>query len=180
VRRYYFQITQSHSFYDKRIHDMNWMNEKNSSEIEEFLKLLALCHTVVPEIDQKTGNCEYQAASPDEDALVKGAKYLGVNFFERSSDLVKIKINDQEETYKLLNIIEFTSSRKRMSAIYQDKDEKIFILTKGADSGIYFYSNIVILPLLKKDTKQIDETLNNLLVFAEEGLRYFNFFKIEL
>jgi microsomal dipeptidase-like Zn-dependent dipeptidase len=45
---------------------------------------------------------------------------------------------------------------------------------------VYISSNIVILPLLKKDTKQIDETLNNLLVFAEEGLRYFNFFKIEL
>ena len=35
---------------------------------------------------------------------------------------------------EILNIIEFTSSRKRMSVIIRDPDGKIKVLTKGADS----------------------------------------------
>ena len=35
---------------------------------------------------------------------------------------------------EILNIIEFTSQRKRMSVIIRDPDGKIKVLTKGADS----------------------------------------------
>lgn len=46
--------------------------------IYEFLTLLAVCHTVIPEI--KNGNLQYQASSPDEAALVAGAELLGFQF----------------------------------------------------------------------------------------------------
>ena len=46
--------------------------------LKEFLTLLAVCHTVIPEIrDEKT---VYQASSPDEAALVAGAELLGYQF----------------------------------------------------------------------------------------------------
>jgi phospholipid-transporting ATPase len=46
--------------------------------IREFLRLLAVCHTVIPE--EKDGRMIYQASSPDEAALVAGAELLGYQF----------------------------------------------------------------------------------------------------
>lgn len=44
----------------------------------EFLRMLAVCHTVIPEV--KDGKMIYQASSPDEAALVAGAELLGYRF----------------------------------------------------------------------------------------------------
>lgn len=46
--------------------------------IQEFLTLLAVCHTVIPEVQD--GKIVYQASSPDEAALVAGAELLGYQF----------------------------------------------------------------------------------------------------
>lgn len=46
--------------------------------IHEFLTLLAVCHTVIPE--NRDGKMHYQASSPDEAALVAGAELLGYQF----------------------------------------------------------------------------------------------------
>ena len=52
--------------------------EREKEVLREFLTLLAVCHTVIPEIrDEKT---VYQASSPDEAALVAGAELLGYQF----------------------------------------------------------------------------------------------------
>ena len=48
----------------------------------EFLTLLAVCHTVIPE--QRDGKMHYQASSPDEAALVAGAEQLGYQFHVRN------------------------------------------------------------------------------------------------
>jgi phospholipid-transporting ATPase len=47
--------------------------------VREFLSLLAVCHTVIPEM--KEGKMVYQASSPDEAALVAGAELLGYKFY---------------------------------------------------------------------------------------------------
>lgn len=46
--------------------------------LKEFLTLLAVCHTVIPEVHD--GKMVYQASSPDEAALVAGAEQLGYQF----------------------------------------------------------------------------------------------------
>lgn len=46
--------------------------------LKEFLTLLAVCHTVIPEV--KDGKTVFQASSPDEAALVSGAELLGYQF----------------------------------------------------------------------------------------------------
>ena len=48
---------------------------------DEFLTLLAVCHTVIPEVHD--GKMRYQASSPDEAALVAGAEILGYQFHVR-------------------------------------------------------------------------------------------------
>lgn len=46
--------------------------------VQEFLTLLSVCHTVIPEF--RDGKIVYQASSPDEAALVAGAELLGYQF----------------------------------------------------------------------------------------------------
>jgi phospholipid-transporting ATPase len=50
--------------------------------VHEFMCLLAVCHTVIPE-EGKDGKMTYQASSPDEAALVAGAELLGYQFHVR-------------------------------------------------------------------------------------------------
>jgi phospholipid-transporting ATPase len=56
---------------------------KGGTVLEEFLTLLATCHTVIPEAGED-GKIVYQASSPDEAALVQGADVLGYSFNVRS------------------------------------------------------------------------------------------------
>lgn len=107
-----------------------------------FLLSLALCHTCIPE-KNNDGDITYQAASPDELALVMAAQDLGYIVTDRQSSSVTIKTypdNDEEkpvyETYEVLDVIEFSSARKRMSIIVRFPDQRICLLTKGADSTV--------------------------------------------
>lgn len=133
-----------------------------ATTIDEFLALLATCHTVIPEMDEK-GKIKYQAASPDEGALVDGAKMLGYKFVARKPRSVIIEVKGQELEYELLAVCEFNSTRKRMSAIYRCPDGKIRCYCKGADT--------VILERLNDQNPHVDITLRHLEEYASEGLR---------
>ncbi|TGZ80945.1 putative phospholipid-transporting ATPase [Ascodesmis nigricans] len=148
------------------IHDFKTMAENLKSHptrdiIHHFLTLLATCHTVIPEM--KGTEIKYQAASPDEGALVDGAVQLGYKFIARKPRAVAIMVDGQEYEYELLNICEFNSTRKRMSTILRCPDGKVRIYTKGADT--------VILERLAKDHPPVDITLQHLEDYATEGLR---------
>ncbi len=78
-------------------------------------------------------------------ALVNAAKYFKHIFKGRDADdNMIIEINGTEKKYKLLNVIEFTSTRKRMTVIVQTEENKILVLCKGADS--------IIIPRLAKSS----------------------------
>ena len=59
--------------------------------IDEFLTLLATCHTVIPERKEGTDLIEYQASSPDESALVKGIQKFGIVFHARRPEKLQVK-----------------------------------------------------------------------------------------
>ena len=62
----------------------------------------------------------YNASSPDELALTNAARHFGVTFEARDEDNRIVIFNKKENKryyYKLLNVIEFTSLRKRMTVI---------------------------------------------------------------
>lgn len=108
--------------------------------VDRFLRVLALCHTVVPEqSDAEDGAIAYRAASPDEGALVKAAAELGYKLIGRTPRALRLCIPGEVEVeYELLNVLEFTSARKRMSVIVRDPvTGDILLLCKGADSVIY-------------------------------------------
>jgi phospholipid-translocating ATPase len=107
-----------------------------------FLLSLALCHTCLPEV-QENGQINFQAASPDELALVKAAQECGYLVIDRAARSITLTTPGPSdladaitETYEVLDVIEFSSKRKRMSIIVRFPHGKICILCKGADSAI--------------------------------------------
>ncbi len=61
--------------------------------IHEFLIMLAVCHTVIPETDTKDGSVVYLASSPDEEALVAAAKALGYYFHVKQQKIITILVS---------------------------------------------------------------------------------------
>lgn len=147
-------------------------NHVSADIIREFMVLLAVCHTVVPEIDHKTGNIHYLASSPDEAAIVQAARSLGFVFTTRTPDTVEIEVFGQKEVYEVLNVLEFTSTRKRMSVIVRGPDGKIRLLLKGADNVVY--------ERLDETQLYSDITLQHLEGFATIGLRTLCIAKAEI
>ena len=77
-----------------------------------------------------SGNLEYQAQSPDENALVSSARNFGFVFTKRTPRSITITFNGVEENYELLCILDFNNVRKRMSVILR-RDGKIRLYCKG-------------------------------------------------
>lgn len=76
-------------------------------------------------INENGNKIDYQASSPDEKALVEVAERFDITFLgEEGNDLV-LKVGEHTEMYERLQIIEFTSERKRMSVILRDRDGKV-------------------------------------------------------
>mmetsp|Transcript_27779 Transcript_27779/g.60872 ORF Transcript_27779/g.60872 Transcript_27779/m.60872 type:complete len:1284 (+) Transcript_27779:217-4068(+) len=129
------------NFYDNRMMEGAWTQSADAPSIELFLRLLAICHTVIPEGPADPTAIKYEAESPDEAALVVAAKALGFFFFKRTNTTVTVRertprgVHDVE--YEVLNILEFDSTRKRMSVIVQDPSQRILMFCKGADTVIY-------------------------------------------
>jgi magnesium-transporting ATPase (P-type) len=117
--------------------------------------VLAVCHTVIAEKSKNSQNSDhlaYNASSPDELALVNAAKYFGYYFKGRDDDnnmVVELRgveddlgMGSNTKQFQLLTVIEFTSTRKRMTVIVRSQqDSTIRVMCKGADS--------IVLPLLK-------------------------------
>ena len=81
------------NFIDKRLMNNNWIQQPCASEIQMFLRILAVCHTVVPDEDE-SGMITYEAESPDEGAFVMAARELGFEFFKRTQSSVWVKETD--------------------------------------------------------------------------------------
>jgi phospholipid-translocating ATPase len=134
-----------------------------------FFTVLALCHSVLTAVDPKTGAIEYKAQSPDEAALVQAAADVGYVFRGRERELLRLQtpFSDEPREYELLNILEFSSARKRMSVVVRslnEDDRRLFLLTKGADN--------IIFERLKEGEEELKAiTTQHLDAFANEGLR---------
>ena len=108
-----------------------------------FLLSIALCHTALPEV-QDDGHIDFQASSPDELALVVAAQELGYLVMNRDQGVVTIQHQPSADTvaepylenYEILDVIEFSSKRKRMSVIVRFPNGRICVICKGADSVI--------------------------------------------
>ena len=135
-------------------------------ETEHFMLALALCHTVITEhTPGDPPSIEFKAQSPDEAALVTTARDVSFTVLGRSGDDIIVNVMGEERKYTVLNILEFNSSRKRMSAIIRMPDSTIRLFCKGADSVIYSR-------LAQGQQAELRRTTaDHLETFAREGLR---------
>ncbi|CAI5932546.1 unnamed protein product [Closterium sp. NIES-64] len=155
---------------DNRLLDGAWLREPHREEIRAFLRVLAVCHTVIPEVDEASGQVEYEAESPDEAAFVEAARQMGVAFFKRTQTTVWVREPDEtgqntvDREYTILALIEFNSTRKRMSVVVRDPSNRILLMTKGADSVIYER-------LAPTGRQHLEATRATLHRYGEAGLR---------
>uniref|UniRef100_A0A2P2MIK7 Phospholipid-transporting ATPase n=1 Tax=Rhizophora mucronata TaxID=61149 RepID=A0A2P2MIK7_RHIMU len=158
------------NFKDERIMDGNWIHEPHASVIQKFFRLLAICHTAIPEVDEATGMISYEAESPDEAAFVIAAREIGFEFYKRTQTSISVNELDMmsgkkvERLYQLLNVLEFNSARKRMSVIVRNEEGQLLLLCKGADS--------VMFDRLAKNGREFElETRDHVNEYADAGLR---------
>ncbi|KAF1837813.1 phospholipid-translocating P-type ATPase [Decorospora gaudefroyi] len=135
-----------------------------SKKARMFLLSLALCHTCLPEI-QEDGKTHFMASSPDELALVQAAQDMGFLLINRDVHTITLKTMasgpDSEpilDVYEILDVIEFSSKRKRMSIILRFPDGRICIICKGADSIIM--QRLKLATLANKKMVEIERRVN--------------------
>ncbi|CAG8784543.1 9582_t:CDS:2, partial [Gigaspora rosea] len=145
--------------------DMQSADQLKSGTIKDFFTLLAICHTVLVSTNSD-GEPQYKAQSPDEAALVQAAKDVGYTFRSRESDSIFITTPEGEKVhYELMNILEFTSARKRMSIIVRNPlNGHIILFCKGADNVIFERLRIGQDYIANVTGEHLEE-------FAREGLR---------
>ncbi|KAK1408963.1 hypothetical protein QVD17_41150 [Tagetes erecta] len=164
------QAIKGFSFQDDRLQNAKWLKEPNADVILLFFRILAVCHTAIPEISEKTGELTYEAESPDEGAFLVAAREFGFHFIKRTQNSVVVRERlsmDQEpveKEYNILTLLDFTSKRKRMSVIIRDESGQILMFCKGADT--------IIFDRLADTGKQyLEATTKNLNDYGEAGLR---------
>ncbi|KAF7663742.1 hypothetical protein LDENG_00202030 [Lucifuga dentata] len=133
------------------------------STVQEFFRLLALCHTVMPE-EKSEGHLVYQAQSPDEGALVTAARNFGFVFRARTPETITLCEMGRAVTYQLLAILDFNNVRKRMSVIVRNPQGQIKLYSKGADTIIFDRLDPSSENLMCTTSEHLSE-------FAGEGLR---------
>ncbi|XP_032480252.1 probable phospholipid-transporting ATPase IM isoform X5 [Phocoena sinus] len=154
------QADRTFPFFDHHLMESIKMGDP---KVHEFLRLLALCHTVMSE-ENSAGELIYQVQSPDEGALVTAAKNLGFIFKSRTPETITIEELGTLVTYQLLAFLDFNNFRKRMSVIVRNPEGQIKLYSKGADT-------ILFERLHPSNEDLLTLTSDHLSEFAGEGLR---------
>ncbi|CAH0514358.1 unnamed protein product [Peronospora belbahrii] len=139
--------------------------EEQREKILLFFEHLAVCHTVIPE-KLESGEVRLSASSPDEQALVAGAAFAGFKFESRSVGTAIVEVLGKRVTYEVLEVLEFNSTRKRMSVVVRKPNGELLLYTKGADMMIY--------QRLKDDPAMVklkNITRDHMEKYADDGLR---------
>ncbi|KAJ5206547.1 hypothetical protein N7491_002837 [Penicillium cf. griseofulvum] len=140
-------LSQPTSSLSRTQHMIEFAQNNERSNFSQKVKLLllsiALCHTCFPEFNRAESSVGFQGVSPDEVALLTAARELGYMLLSRRPDSITLRIlHDQrddrysDEIYEVLDVIEFSTTRKRMSIIIRMPDRRICLFCKGADSVI--------------------------------------------
>lgn len=126
-------------------------NSVYAKKAKFFLLALALCHSCVPDLELSKNengeteieNLEYQAASPDEIALIDAARDMGYIIVDRQHNSMTVRTYPNgfdsppfDENYEVKQTIEFSSARKRMSIVIRFPDGRYCVFCKGADNII--------------------------------------------
>ncbi|CAB4252257.1 similar to Saccharomyces cerevisiae YIL048W NEO1 Putative aminophospholipid translocase (flippase) involved in endocytosis and vacuolar biogenesis [Maudiozyma barnettii] len=130
------------------------------SRVRDLVVTLAICHNVTPTFEDD--EITYQAASPDEIAIVKFTESVGLSLFKRDRHSITLLHTATGTTmsYQILQVFPFNSDTKRMGIIvYEEQTEEYWFFEKGADT--------VMAKIVESNVWLEEETGN----MAREGLR---------
>mmetsp|Transcript_8499 Transcript_8499/g.24371 ORF Transcript_8499/g.24371 Transcript_8499/m.24371 type:complete len:1512 (+) Transcript_8499:120-4655(+) len=130
----------------------------------DFWLNVCICHSLLVE-EGPNGEQIYQGPSPDEVALVEAARQLGYVFVSRDVNSIQLKFQGVPLRFELLNVIEFSSDRKRMSVVARCPDGTVRLFCKGADNAILGSLTS------GQEGQYMEVTDRNLRMFAQQGLR---------
>ena len=106
-----------------------------TSRVKDAVFALAVSHNVTPTVDDNTNTVQYQAASPDEIAIVQWCGLVGLHLVHRDRHRLRLKNADGDTlTYDILKIFPFTSESKRMGIVVRTDGGEIWFFMKGADT----------------------------------------------
>ncbi|KAK2705448.1 hypothetical protein QYM36_015736, partial [Artemia franciscana] len=149
--------------------------------VHDFVLAMALCHTVravqpcsaqkQSSLDVESGmqnegyemtsnDIEYEASSPDEKAFVEASRRMGTIFLGEKDEDYRVSVCGQTVNFKKLNILDFDSDRKCMTAVFLCPDGKIRVITKGAETA-----------MLLKTADPTDSISSQVDLYAKKGLR---------
>eukprot|EP00340_Litonotus_pictus_P008976 CAMPEP_0170518900 /NCGR_PEP_ID=MMETSP0209-20121228/4493_1 /TAXON_ID=665100 ORGANISM="Litonotus pictus, Strain P1" /NCGR_SAMPLE_ID=MMETSP0209 /ASSEMBLY_ACC=CAM_ASM_000301 /LENGTH=1203 /DNA_ID=CAMNT_0010804651 /DNA_START=222 /DNA_END=3830 /DNA_ORIENTATION=+ len=152
------------------------LGNSNNSEyqnIVDFFTICSVCHEAY--VEEKNGKNVIQSSSPDEVALIQGAKMVGFNFVTKTSGSIETYIEHTNEkiVWDLHLVLKFDSTRKRMSIIVNKQGTDEYVLfTKGADTQM--------LSAMTIESSFLSTTNKHLSKFAKEALRTLVMAKKEL
>ena len=168
----------SFGFRDREIErDIANPNYDYSAQLQDFMAALSVCHTVL--VEHVKGHYTYNAESPDEAALVSAAAQFGWTFSERvttaEGSFLTVKTNfvagrastrRESNRYQLQNVIEFNSTRKRMSVVVRELfgQQRLLLMCKGAD-------NVIAERLAAGQDEVLRQTNEHVSRYAQAGLR---------
>mmetsp|Transcript_45467 Transcript_45467/g.120042 ORF Transcript_45467/g.120042 Transcript_45467/m.120042 type:complete len:1214 (-) Transcript_45467:186-3827(-) len=140
----------------------------NHRAVQDFFRNLAINHEVMPETDG--ADLKYSSSSPDEGALVYGARHFGFQFMERNPDgIVLAESGGNKRRVRILATMEFSSKRKRSSVVCRyelDGVPQYWLYSKGADSVMQ-----ALLSPKSAAAETTKQTWSALSQFAADGLR---------
>lgn len=131
-----------------------------SAKVADLALVLALCHNVTP--TEEDGVSFYQAASPDEVAIVKFCESIGLKLLKRDRTSITILhlATRSELVYDILYNFPFNSDTKRMGIVVKDRSkEDVYFMEKGADT---------VMARIVNYSDWLEEETSNM---AREGLR---------
>ncbi|GMF90069.1 unnamed protein product [[Candida] boidinii] len=154
-------ISQNQIDSNNHSHSMKTNSRRDlGTRVRDLIYTLAICHNVTPSYED--GELSYQAASPDEIAIVKFTESVGLCLVKR--DRTSLTLCHQETNqlfeYQILQVFPFSSDTKRMGIVILDvANDTLWFLEKGADT--------VMMPIVQQNDWLEEETGN----MAREGLR---------
>ena len=143
--------------------------KETKAKMDLFMMALALCHGVIPSWDEKLKEMIYESQSPDETALLSAARANRYSLMKRTKQGMEVEVDGRLVKVEILGVVEFNSTRKRMSVVVRMKDgEKshIRVLCKGAD-------NIMMARIhkTKSNAQLLQKAADALIEFSNIGLR---------
>ena len=144
----------------------NSNRETHKNQIYNFFTICSVCHSAYVDKNKTTGEETFISSSPDEVALLEGAKKMGFIFKSKTTSTIEIiDIYGKNKIFNIIVEIPFDSARKRMSIIVENNNH-YYLFTKGADNEML--SKINRSTITQNYINKIHEHLDQ---FAKEGLR---------